>query len=171
MRRIGSDTWVLIGLAAFIVAIVLFFGGRQRDASEEELSPRRTTYSAKRGGLKALYTTLRELGYPVRRHLTALTTDPQDGVLFIVSPDVGPSESEWVELRSWVERGNVLILAGQGRAEAPFGVYKPVMSRSVPVCPSFLSGGVKRFEVAETERIASDKLTLKGIYNLAKPFG
>jgi hypothetical protein len=44
-------------------------------------------------------------------------------------------------------------------------------SASVPVCPSFLSGGVKHFEVAETERITSDKLTLEGIYNLAKPFG
>ena len=66
MRAVSKDIKVLIGLLV-ILLIASLLASRQQGTSEFEILPRRTTYSARPGGVKALYETLRALDYPVQR--------------------------------------------------------------------------------------------------------
>lgn len=145
--RFSQDVWVLIVLLLFFVVTSVFVTTRGDENGGMEVIPRRTSYSSRPGGLRALYETLGQTGYPVQRHTAPLTGLASDGVLFIISPETPISSQDWQAVRAWVERGNLLILAdgidmddSRGKTSA-YGVV------SAPSIPSFLSPGASSFRV------------------------
>ncbi len=152
MAKLGKDVWILGLLLVLVIILGIVLGNHQSADQGPEVIPVRTTYSARPGGLRALYETLESLGYPVKRNLGKFDTEPEDGVLFVVAPEAPISREEWDTLRRWIERGNLLVLTGNAVAEpSVFGGMQTVSS--TPACPSFLSRGVSSFVVAEEERI------------------
>jgi len=169
--RFSQDIWVLVILLLFLAAAGYFAAARHRDSGVFEVFPRRTTYSSKPGGMKALYETLDKLGYPVIRDLKPLTSPPRDGVLFIVSPETSVSNEEWQALRTWVERGNLLILASDDLTEYMQPAGKFATERSAPACPSFLSPNVASFRVPKDSSILEREWEFGHGDSFRKPFG
>ena len=97
--------WGLVFLAAYgLVA----FEARQKG---EKGSVRATTYSASRGGYKALYLWLRELDIPIKRWSKSLRELPQEASsILIADPEVGPGRGELKALDLWVKNGGTLTL-------------------------------------------------------------
>ena len=152
--RLTQDLWILIVLILLLGGIS-FVATREGGGGGMELIPKRSTYSSRPGGLKALYETLRLQGYPVARHLHPLTTAPKDGVLFLASPSVGLSDQEWQALRAWVERGNLLV-AASGVPLPNVEPKGPARQRSVPLAPSFASPGVGTLFALERDGATPD---------------
>ncbi len=168
--RLSQDAWVLLVLFLFLVGVTCL-GGRSADpGGSMELLPRRTSYSARPGGLKALYDTLGEAGYPVSRHLQPLTLAPKDGTLFVVAPRLSVSTPEWQTIRGWVERGNTLVVAA-GTAMDAMMAGRATGSRSVPLAPSFLSPGLASFHVISESRVWEREWRFRHGATLAKPPG
>lgn len=155
MRRISQDVWVLVFLVLFLLAFGAFSVKKQTSSGGIEMAPRRTSYSTSHHGLKALYETLDRLHYRVRRQTKQLTTEPEDGVLFIASPEISISDAEWGSLHKWIGKGNLLIIANDVNFDWTPG-EKFESASSAPCAPSFLSRGVDSFlteadaEVPET---------------------
>ncbi|MCE5315539.1 MAG: DUF4350 domain-containing protein [Armatimonadota bacterium] len=160
MRSFSKDVWVLIGLLAFLIVAAIFSKGQQEASSDIEIFPKRTTYSARPGGVKALYETLRALDYPVRRNNAKLTDGIDDGVLFIVSPETPVSHDEWDAVRRWIERGNLLVIAANKPPEPRKLGEEPKSTSARPVLPSFISPGVQSVRMAGDERIDSSEIAL-----------
>jgi len=116
MRR-NKDTWilaVLLILLGFLVVLTVMRSTAEKEVLE--LFPRRTSYSTRPNGVKALYLTLERLGYRVRRHAAPLYLLPQDPAVraaFILSPEpFAPLASdEWRGLAEWVRDGRLACLA------------------------------------------------------------
>lgn len=171
MRKLSKDIKILIGLLFFLIAIVVLFGRGREVSSETELIPRRTSYSSTPGGVRALYNTLDRLGYPVQRQLCELTTAPSDGVLFMLAPETSPSPSEWLAVREWVKRGNVLVVAGSELTMPTTLFGKQHAVETHPTGPSFLSSDTRSFAIAEKARVKSTEMSLDKLRGLVKPFG
>lgn len=170
-RAVSKDVRVLIGLLVILIIAGLISSGQQQAESELEIFPIRTTYSARPGGVKALYETLRALDYPVRRNTHEFSDRLDDGVLFVISPDNPISRSEWESLHRWVNRGNLLVLANN---EPPIperlGDDPPVTSATADV-PSFLSSGVRSVRMAGSGRIKIKETAFAGQGAHGRPFG
>jgi hypothetical protein len=153
MRSLSKDVWILIVLLAILIVAGVLSKGRQDASSEFEMFPRRTTYSARPGGTKALYETLRRLDYSVKRNTDVLSERINDGALFVMSPETPVSQTELDGLRRWVERGNILVMA----ANQPPGIddtsKKPHVNSAAPVVPSFLCPGVTSVGIVGYDRI------------------
>jgi hypothetical protein len=171
MRKPSKDIWILACLLVLLVVIGILSSKNGQGDSEIEVMPRRTTYSPRPGGVKALYDTLDKLGYRVERHLDRLTTPPNDGVLFLVALESSPSKDEWQAAREWVERGNLLIVAGDELPENVLTNDDLKAQSSTPSCPSFLSPGVKSFCVGEKGRIDEDQLPFCDLQSFTKEYG
>jgi len=154
-RGLSQDVWVLIFLVAFIIILGIVASRWESSQTTDVYNIRRTTYAAGKHGLKALYETLKELDYRVSRQLTDLTVQPEDGVMFIVSPITALSKEEWNSLHNWVQKGNLLILASdENFVPDPTGNVEVMSSR--PCIPSFLSPDVTSYC---TEKSASTEIT------------
>lgn len=152
--------WILFSLLLLLVFASLLAGGNRQDDSDLELIPRRTSYSTKAGGVKALYDTLHRLDFPVRRSITEIDDSLEDGVLFIISPEVSIMDREWEALRNWVARGNTLILADNMPSTPDYKNNKVTTYKAPPVYPSFLSDGIESVGFAGKTRIVDQQLTL-----------
>lgn len=114
---------LLLLLSFFIVALIgAVIAGSDRDRSEFY---RPSTFSPGPGGTKALYLTLEELGLPVRQfRLPFDRLGKQQGTLVIIEPDVVDfGKDEVAQLRSWVKKGNRLVIFEGGdrkRFKIPF---------------------------------------------------
>lgn len=168
--RLATDTWVLIVLGLFLAVTAYVASREQRAASMVELRPRRTTYSSRPGGLKALYETLDRLGYPVCRHLAPLTTELPDGVLFIATPEQSVGRNEWRSLREWVERGNLLVVSSDP-GDLPVEQQKRTPVGTSPVCPSFLSPHVSAVAMPRQGRITEEAWAFQHGGCFGQPFG
>ena len=160
MDKVRRDVWVLGGLLVVLIVLGIVLGNNQAADQRNGLLPKPTSYSADADGVKALYETLDRLGYSVTRKTTKLDTAPEDGVLFLLAPDLPISRAEWNALRAWLERGNVLIIGDSSTAVGPI-LGKPHTSASKPSCPSVFARGVRSFVVAEKDRIDSGELCLR----------
>lgn len=152
MRSLSKDVWILVALLAILIVAGVMSKGRQEASSEFEMFPRRTTYSARPGGTKALYETLRRLDYPVKRNTDVLSDRIDDGALFVISPETPVSQTELNGLRKWVERGNILIMA-DNQPPVSDTDKTPHVDSAAPVIPSFLSPGIYSVGIAGYDRI------------------
>ncbi|MCE5200321.1 MAG: DUF4350 domain-containing protein [Armatimonadota bacterium] len=159
MRRLSKDIWILVGLLFILVIAGMIAGNRRPGNSEIEYYPRRTTFSARPGGLKALYETLRRLDYPVQKRMDKLSANINDGTLFVISPEKSISREEWASLRGWVERGNLLVLAGFNPPEPVAVGHSPATSVAKPRYPSFMSSGVRSLRIAGPGRIDDTEMS------------
>ncbi|MHB0997870.1 MAG: DUF4350 domain-containing protein [Armatimonadota bacterium] len=160
-NRFSKDAWVLLVLFVFLIAIGFFSSARQKASGGIDVIPKRTTYSSRPAGMKALYETLDGLGYPVTRHLAPLTVLPKDGTYILASPEVPLSDDEWASLQQWTERGNLLIVASGLEVEEFNGTAKIDTSRSIPGYPSFLTPNVNTFRVPKHSAISDDQWDFK----------
>jgi hypothetical protein len=110
--RITADARVWIALGVLVLLALLLSIGRTAtpDSSGPEVTPLRSTYRTRPSGLRALYLALPDMGYPTRRHQQTLDHLRADGALVIAEPMLNIAPSEWEWLRSWVARGNLLLL-------------------------------------------------------------
>lgn len=155
--RFSSDVWVLLVLLGFMIIIAFYTSSSQKYKEGLEIFPKRSTYSAKPAGMRALFDTLDRMGYRVIRHLAPFTDPPRDGVLVISSPEIPVSNAEWVALQNWTERGNLLIVGVGIEAGEIAASHKVDTSISAPVCPSFLSPGLKNIRAPKHSVISNDQ--------------
>jgi hypothetical protein len=160
----SQDAWVLIVLFLFMMVVCIVFARQQESRGGYEMLPNPTTYSPNASGLEGLYDTLKSLGYPVTRQLSPLTDLPRDGVLFVVAPTNSISSQEWDAIRTWVERGNLLIAVPS--ASLQITDKAPRWIKSVPTVPSFAAEGVGAFLVPEESYISDDR----GQYGYGRSF-
>jgi hypothetical protein len=165
-RRISQDVWIIIVLLALATLVGVFTAGRQTDSEGIEIMPKRTTYLAGPSGLKALYITLDELGYRMDRHIEPLTTPAEDGVLFIVDPDMPISDVEWQSARKWVQKGNILVVANGDDKFSSKNERKT--KRSTPNYPSFLCPCVRSFRASDADRITDKHWTFQNEEDLTE---
>jgi hypothetical protein len=114
----------LLLLLSFLIVALLgaVIAGSDRDRSEFY---RPSTYSPGPGGAKGLYLMLKELGLPVTQfRLPFDRLRKQRGTLVVIEPDVVNFGKEEVkQLRSWVKKGNRLVIFEGGerkRFKIPF---------------------------------------------------
>jgi hypothetical protein len=157
--KLSQDAWVVLFLVLFLMAFGAFAVKKQTSSGGIEMIPRRTTYSASQHGLKALYETLDELHYRVRRQTQPLTSEPDAGVLFVVAPEMSVSDAEWGSLHRWMEKGNFLVIADDSNF-----VYEPgeklMTMASSPCAPSFLARGVGSYRTEAEAEIAKGSWAL-----------
>jgi hypothetical protein len=106
----SRDTLLLLGVL-LVVIFLAYQAGAGQVRPELERAPVRSTYVTKPGGWKALYDTLRELGYPVERHRRRPDRELPNGLLVIATPEQPLSVADWEALDAWVVRGNTALLA------------------------------------------------------------
>lgn len=167
--KLSQDAWVLLTLLIILVLISIFAVGKQ--GTGIEILPRRTTYSTRPGGVRALYDTLDKLGYPVARRLKPLDSWPADGVLFLISPEIPLSSGEWASVREWVQAGNLLIVSSDDLGDVRTPGEKVRTARSAPVCPSFLSPGVRSFLAPKDCDLADRDWSFEHGEGCEAPFG
>jgi hypothetical protein len=163
--KIPREAWWVAALVVLaLVVIVLLQGGRGGVSSGPESREAAygvpTTYSSGRAGLRALYLTLRELRYDVRRLRVPFTSStlPRHGVLVAAEPFGTPAPitpREWDAAYRWVASGNTLLLVGEWPAvdaqrdapavEGMFESGRPTSAR--PIQPTYLARGVRRLAV------------------------
>lgn len=143
----------LILLLCFLIVAILgaVIAGSDRDRSQFYVP---TTYSPGPGGTKALFLMLKEVGLPVtqwRRPFGKL--GKQHGTLVVIEPDaVDFGKGETAKLKSWVQRGNRLVIFEGGerrRFKIPFytALDKKKLLRSIE--PQSLAA---RFGLKKTRR-------------------
>lgn len=174
--RFSSDVWVLFVLLGFLILIAFYTSSSQKYNDGFEIMPNRTSYSSKPAGMRALYDTLDQMGYRVTRQLAPFTEYPHQGVLIIASPTIPVSDAEWAALQDWVEAGNLLIVGGGIEAGEIAGSHKIDTSISAPVCPSFLSPGLKTVREPKHSVISNDQWDFRNydflsISNMTTPIG
>lgn len=164
-RRISSDAGILLTILV-VFAVASFLMVRETTADSHELRPHRTTNSPRPGGVRALYLTLRELGYPVRQQRAPLTKLPPRGVLFMLDPaHSSPTTVEWKALMRWVGAGNAVLLAADGRGQGlglpltnggsgPGDLFFPEDSKAAPMQFDALTRGVTAFHVKSGARLS-----------------
>lgn len=167
----SQDVWVLLALLLFLILITVFAAGRHDSGTGIELIPRRTTYSARPGGVRALYDTLDKLGYRVSRRLEPLNSAPAGGVLFLISPEVPLSSAEWMTLRQWVEAGNLLVVSSDEIETVASAGDKMPTAPSAPIYPSFLSPGVRAFITPEDAELMDQEWSFAHSESCQSPFG
>ena len=155
--RFSSDVWVIIALFGFMVVIAFYTSSNEKYKDGLEIVPKRSTYSSKPSGMRALFDTLDQMGYRVTRHLSPFTEPARDGVLVISSPEIPVSNAEWVALQKWTERGNLLIVGSGIEAGEISSQHKVDTSISTPVCPSFLTPGLKTIRAPKHSVISNDQ--------------
>ena len=108
-----SDLTILVaaGVAMAVLAATIFL------LSPPDSSPRAaaSSYSAQPDGTKAAYLVLKELGFSLERSFEPIAEqrfDPVRTVLILASPAEAPSNRDKRALRSFVERGGIVIAFG-----------------------------------------------------------
>ncbi|MHB0913120.1 MAG: DUF4350 domain-containing protein [Armatimonadota bacterium] len=147
--RLSSDLRIIL-IALAVLAAGCLLVCRTQSGPGLEAIPKRSTYLAAPGGLKALYQTMDRLGYRVERHNHPLTASPKDGVLFMVSPETPIGRREIEPLRRWVERGNLLVYVED---DILGDMDDTVRSNSKRLLPTPLSQGMKRAVTVGDERV------------------
>lgn len=153
---------VLFGLVA-LASVVLY--GRQGSSMQEEVFPSRSSYSSRPGGTKALYLTLGELGYKVRRHRRDLSRLPDGGVLFLVEPLVPVGQQEAQALKEWMAKGNFVCAFLESALPSSLTEWvgpedpleKPSESDSTALQPSFLTIGGSPIRVCSRLRLSTEQ--------------
>lgn len=160
-KSTSKDLRLLIGVIIIVIVIGLMLSGKGNDSSESGMIPRPTSYSSTPSGLGALYETLDKSGYRVQRNLDPISTSIDDGVLFIIGPEMPLTADEYRDLRSWVSRGNLLVIVRNN----DFNMSPPDKPdegsvRSHPDCPSFLSDNARTLRVNEYDTVSHQGLVL-----------
>jgi hypothetical protein len=120
-------------LAALVLCLALLAVDEAGPPGVEAV-PRRTTYSARPAGCKALFLTLERSGWRPGRLLRPWTHLPRQArVLFVLSPRQDPAPQEWQALAPWVRDGGLVVLAPPSYPAASLGVedYQPREWRTV----------------------------------------
>jgi hypothetical protein len=108
--KLTRDTWIAIGILLALI-VVISAAALQQSKGLNSISYLST--SSAPDGILALKLWLHELGYPSIETAPAVF-DPVGDIktIFILQPILSITEGEWKLLDQWVERGGVLILAG-----------------------------------------------------------
>lgn len=165
----GRDIAVLAVLFGLVALAGVFLWGGQRSGMQEEILPNRSSYSSRPGGTKALYLTLDELGYRLRRQRQDLSHLPDGGILFLVEPRLPVDEGEWQGLKAWVEEGNFLCAFLEWGLPASTAEWvgpedplsAPAESDSTAIQPSFLAKGGQALRVRSRVRLSVVEEVLK----------
>jgi len=158
----GKDVIVILILFVFLVVGSMFLWGGKGANVQEEILPKRTTYSNRPGGVKALYLTLSELGYRVRRYRGTPSRLPPNGVLFLVEPESSIRKNESVALQRWIKEGNFLCAFMESELpESAIEWTGPVdpfqgaaMTTSSALQPSFLARGGRPLLIRSRVRLS-----------------
>ena len=106
--RLTPDALLLGAVLLMTLGIAIFAVDSGRTQEDESLE-RRTTYSSRPGGYRALFEVMEQLRYPVRRWRRPLDALAEPGTLIVAEPESPPRAGEWLGLADWVRRGNLLI--------------------------------------------------------------
>ncbi len=166
--KVPREAWWLGGAAILMMLIALSMGNREAQQSQQ-VSYQRTTYNSSPDGLRALYLTLKELGYDSRRMLIPFgrATMPTRGTLVVVQPDafVPITGRELTALQRWAAKGHTVILAGawlmaDTADDFPVSsdlVREPPLTYAKVLEPTYLAAGVKRLAVRGRHRIETPR--------------
>jgi len=111
--KIPREAWWIAGLTVVMAIIAGLLGVGREARSEQARFVRTTYYTTSEFGLRALYLTLDELGYQVRRYQRPFNASlPDQGTMVVIDPIRPLLPPEWRALRRWVEQGHTLLLAG-----------------------------------------------------------
>lgn len=116
--KTGDLTFLGVALTVMIALSLASYG----IAPPQGLELRGSTYSARRQGAKAAFLLLEQLGYKIERSfepIANLRAEPSETVLIIASPVKRASLQDLRALRSFVERGGVVIATGGGGSFLP----------------------------------------------------
>lgn len=107
--KVSRDNWLGLGIVAALVSVTVMTGIQQ---GKESAIPYLSTSAAPNGAL-ALKLWLGELGYPSATSSLASFDPGQDiRAIFILQPTLEITKNEWKFLDEWVQKGGILILAG-----------------------------------------------------------
>ena len=117
-RRPSADAFFLIGLLLIFAMLSFQISARTPgDRGNEEISPRRTTYSNRPGGWKAFYEVLQSSNLPVQRWTRPPSAWPEAAQVVICGTDYQSmnggspwSDKETEDALKWVDAGGTLIL-------------------------------------------------------------
>jgi len=165
--RIPREAWWVAALVALALGVILVLqGGRAGTEPRDASYYLRTTYSSGPFGVRALYLTLRELRYDVRRLRVPFTpsTLPERGTLVAVgpfAPAMMVTSREWSALYRWVAAGHAAILVSEwlgpeGGQQGPTveEVFEPApLNYARPSQPTYLARGVRRLAIRSRQRI------------------
>jgi hypothetical protein len=160
--RIPREAWFLAALVVIMLVVITVLH-RGAAAPEESGIFTHTTYNSDAQGLRAIYMTLRELGYDARRLRATFNraTLPARGDLVIVDPLLPVTRREWDALYRWVDLGHTVILAGEEILPYSRTVFpesedtlpRPPLRRAKAVQPTYLARDVRALAVRSAVRI------------------
>jgi hypothetical protein len=107
---VAAVLMVLLGAASYLVA----------PPAGNDL--RASTYSTRGDGAKAAFLLLKELGYPVERSfepMSVLRADPAKTILVLASPAGRASAQDTRAMRTFLERGGIVVATGAGATFLP----------------------------------------------------
>ena len=161
MKAAKDLALLAVPLLLVVLASLSLWGG-EHSSMQEDIFPARTTYSSRPGGMRALYLTLSDLGYPVRRERTDFSRLPQGAVLFLIEPSQSVRNDEWAHLRDWVNDGGLAFCFLEWEL-APSAadwigpdepLELPPEFDSTPIQPSFAASGGASLRVCSRVRLA-----------------
>lgn len=108
MKRL-KKVLLYTGIALILVFVALLVYGSEADIEE---SIEYSSYSTEGDGTKALYLLTKKMGYDLQRYKRPSRFLPNKATLVAIEPDffMLKSDLEQKYLKSWLEKGNVLIL-------------------------------------------------------------
>lgn len=120
--KLSRDAWIGIGVLLLLALVTVAVGFQQSSAP---VIPYLSTSPAPSGAL-ALKLWLDHLGYSTQNESNGSFQVPANtDIVFIIQPLTRVTENDWVTLDTWVEKGGLLILAGDnGTTNASLGHYQ-----------------------------------------------
>ncbi|MDX1934592.1 MAG: DUF4350 domain-containing protein [Capsulimonadales bacterium] len=162
--KLRGDTLMVVGLLLIFGVLSFLIAGNIPETPET--TPRRSSFSAKPGGLKAAFLLLQERGVPVRRVTREPRKWPRGGVMVTATPfTLFGSTGFWDEgaadaAIAWVENGGTLIVAQSEKTELleNLGLSVRTVSKSAvsmpPKQPAGNLVGVRQVSVPDPERFS-----------------
>jgi uncharacterized protein DUF4350 len=118
----GMRGWILLGLAAIVIAVAAFVGQPHQD------SPEHSSNSDAANGTSAALLFSQAMGHPTSQVVDNFTLpDPNGGLMFVFTPTSPYSSDEADRTLEWVRSGGALIYAseqGDPELDRAFGVSR-----------------------------------------------
>jgi hypothetical protein len=178
-RRANSDIFLLVGVL-FVFGFLSYTMAMKAPEAIETGRPKRTTYSARPGGLKAWYLLLQRRGVPVQQWQRSPERWPKNAKVVVTATLPAPSattgivswsDTEVKAARTWVEDGGTLIVLSEEDdtliEKLGLGVSEHLKDDAdlAPRLPSPFLTGIKavRFPGAHRwDKVPADAVTLMG---------
>ena len=111
MKRFSGDMWLAIGLLLVLVIIVVV--AVLQKSGDEQLPPL-ASFSSQPDGARMLDLWLDDIGYSTSHNVANFFSVPDNtDIVMLLEPTTRFTNAEWNALDRWVERGGLLIIAGE----------------------------------------------------------